>query len=233
MSQLLLINPRKRSSRRKPRTAAQRRATAKMLAANRSRRKGRNVNARASNPAPAVRRRRRNPIAAKSHSRRRRNPIAASKQVSLSANSVMSLAKAGAVGAVGAVAVDVVYGYAQPYLPSAMQSPVDSAGSINPLYYLAKGGMAVLVGVLGRKVTRHAGNMAQGSLTVTLHDAMKALMPSGISMGSVGYMSPGAPVRNAPRLSAYTSLSGAARSDTWRSQDEMSREVGLNAYTYR
>lgn len=184
MSELLLINPRRR--RKAKRSSPKRRRNPVHAKSTHNRR--RRVH-RMSNPVAPLRRRRHRVSAVRHHNPRRRkhgyrrNPIAG-----LSVNSIMGMTKDAAIGAVGALAVDVAYGYVKGWLPASMQSPNDATGSVNPMYFLAKGGVAVLLGVLGKKLTNKAGHMAQGSLTVTMYDLLKGFVPASVNLG---YVSPG------------------------------------------
>lgn len=204
MQQLLLVNPRKRraAGRRKPRSAAQKAATRRMLSANRSRRgPKRHSRSRsasyATNPAPR-RRRARSLVArhTKRHTRRRRNPIGLG---SFKLGSITSLLKSAALGAGGAIAVDVAYGYANSYLPDMVKSPMSVDGSPNYAYYAAKGAAAVGIGMLLKRVVgaSKAGRMVEGSLTVTLHDLAKVIVASNMSSVKLGYAGAG---RNAGTL---------------------------------
>jgi hypothetical protein len=196
--QLLLINPRKRRSkakraapkRAKRRTHHRRHAAPVVMA----------------NPAPRRRRSRLHAVKSRiKHARRKykRNPSAR-----FSSNLIMGMAKTAAIGAAGAVVVDVAFGYAQSMLPTNMQTPVDATGSLNPLYFLAKGGLAVALGVLGHKATKHAGQMAEGSLTVSAYQILRSMVPASVNLG---YVSPARPVgrmparQAAPQLGKYVS----------------------------
>lgn len=177
MEQLLLVNPRKRRG-KKRRTAAQRAATARMLAANRAR-KGRKSYRR--NPAPALssnpRRRRRSPVSMKHiMRRRRRNPIGAMGGV---ANLLMTAAK----GAVGATAVDLAVKYV----------PIPDAWKAGRMGYVVKGAAALALGTFGRRFFGSmAKDMAVGSLTVTLHTLVKDMAAgAGFPLAGMGYTGPG------------------------------------------
>lgn len=194
MQQLLLVNPRKRRTSRKPRSAAQKAATRRMLSANRSRRgvKRRTSHKRhssyATNPAP--RRRRRSSLVARhvKHHRRRRNPISLRGMT----GGITAMLKSAALGAGGAIVTDVAYGYVKGYLPAMVQSPVAADGSIQYSYYAAKGAAAVGLGMLLRKVigAQKAGRMVEGSLTVTLHGLAQALVATSLpSVGMGKYIS--------------------------------------------
>lgn len=146
MSQMLLVNPRRR-----------RRASKKRR--NPSKRRRRSPVARRK----VTRRRRRNPIARRRVRRsRRRNPI-------VSARSVQGQLKTAATGAVGALALDVALAYLP--LPAAISGGIigkvaKAAGAI------ALGIVANKVGVSAANANR----MAEGALTVQLHGIGKELL---------------------------------------------------------
>jgi hypothetical protein len=157
---LMLINPRKRRAggRKKPRSAAQKAATRRMLAAR---------SGRASNPAPrrskrrASARRRHNPIGlARVHHRRRarrHNPI------SLSGGVIGSMVMNGLKGAVGSVAVNAVTSF----LPAAVKT--------GKVLYVTRAGLAILIGTVGRKfLGAHARPMAEGALAVNFADLINS-----------------------------------------------------------
>jgi len=207
MEELLLINPHKRGARRrKARTPAQRRATARMLAANRSRRApvAKRRRARRHNPAPVVyaanpaprrHRRRAAPLAAlhRTQRRYRRNPAPRMA-------GVMGMAKNAFQGAIGATVVNTVINFVP--LPAVMKT--------GRMMYVSQGLLAVLLGVFGRKVMpgNMAAKMAEGSLTVTMHSAIKDVvggMVPGMNLGYFpgGYVSGGIPgVSSAPAPAA-------------------------------
>ena len=181
MAQLMLINPAKRPSKRRRksgRTAAQKAATRKMLAANRARR-----------GSVAPKRRRRNPLAASAvhrvtrRTRRARNPIGMT--------GIMGSITDAAIGAGGALAVDMAFNY----LPLPVNLKTGMAGTA------AKAATAILLGTVGRKVLgRTAGKMAAGALTVIAYDAMKAFVPgAGAAVAGLGYMNPGLPAGYLPQ----------------------------------
>jgi len=195
--QLLLINPRKRRG-TKRRTAAQKAATARMVAANRARR-----STRMSNPKRRTKRRvthHASPVqrvqSRVRHHKRRRNPSlrhGSAGSLGFTGHKLMEAAKNAGIAAGGALVVDYAYGFIKGYLPASVQTPVDSTGAINPLYYLAKGLAAVGLGVLGAKAVgaRTASKMAEGSLVVTAYAALRNLMPATIASG-MGYYQPAA-----------------------------------------
>lgn len=190
MAELILINPakplkgKKMATRKRARTAAQKRATAKLIAFNKSRRSGRtSVKRRKSNPAravsapaaaPAPRRRRTNPtVSVAKRSRRRRNPTGG-------ASGIMPMLNAALMGAVGATAVGAAMNYLP--LPAALKT-----GYIRPVTQAA---LALSLGIFGRKfLGRNAVKMAEGALTVTLTETIKQVgSQAGIQLG---YYSPG------------------------------------------
>lgn len=182
MSQLMLINP---SKRKKQRTPAQKAATRKMIAANRS---------RAKKPAATARTAKRREINKKQHVagyypnpvgikrvkavKRRRNPIAARGIAGKAGTMLMPSLQ----GAGGALLVNTALNYI-PFLPAALKSGNGK--------YLARGLMAVAVGVIGGKIMpqRVASAMAVGAMTVAMHDMLLGMastaMPT-LQLGDVG-----------------------------------------------
>lgn len=186
-------NPRKRKS-RKARSPAQRAATARMLAANRAR-KGPARKARRS-------RRARRSVAVVSTvrrvARRARRSLTARRSVSPSlrnmGGSVIGLAKAGAIGAGGALAADVVQGFANGFLPASMATKTNADGSPNYLNYAVKAGLTVAIaGLAGRVVSRStAAQMATGSFTVMAYELLRPLAASVLPASMpLGWYAPG------------------------------------------
>lgn len=177
---------------RKRRTAAQKRATAKLVAYNRSRK-------RAAKRAPA-KRRRRNPIAAPAArrrrtpvraARRRRNPIARRRRRNPIArrgmiNRIINNAVMPAVSATGgALLLDVAWAYL----------PIPATVKTGAFKHVAKAlGAVVLSEMAGMVVSKKtAESMGVGALTVVMHSAGKEAMgrffPT-VKMDGIGYMSP-------------------------------------------
>lgn len=187
MSELLLINPKRRrrhaKARRRRRHVARarvhrRRRRVVAMAAPRRRRRRRHV---ARNPRRYARRRH------VMHNRRRRrirhNPF--------SSRGITAAIVPAGIGAMGAVALDVVWGYATPYLPAAISgSPYINA--------LAKVAGAFGIGWAGSKVMgREKGKLiTAGALTVIAYQLLEAL---------VKQMAPSLPMAG---LGAYMPLSG-------------------------
>lgn len=203
MSSLMLINPRKRGGAKKHRTAAQKAATRRLVAANKARRhtksRSRTVVVHATaNPSP--RKRRRNPIkhvmhAVKHRARRRRNPIGG--------GGIKSLLMPAVVGTAGALVVKAAIGY----LPLPATLKTGNAAT------LTKAALAILLGTFGAKFIGHkARTMAEGSLTVTATEAISALLASkGVQLGEVSdesliaYYAPGM-TYNVPALAQQSSM---------------------------
>lgn len=204
MQELLLINPSARPSKRKGktkmrkhRTAAQKRATAKLVALNRAKRRPakRRVARRAhavtyaANPAPR-RHRRRHAVSGVHHRIRkyRRNPSGRSM-------AVMPLLKDSAMGAVGAVAVTALYSF----------MPVPATFATGNMAHVAKAAFAVLIGTLGRKVLPGgmASKMAAGSLTVTMYEMLKDNIGASIpGLHGLGYYPGGRVMSSYPAMQA-------------------------------
>jgi hypothetical protein len=188
MAEMLLINPRRRrarKARKSGRSAAQRAATRRLVAMNRSRRR-----ARRRNPAPAAvvamnpRRRRRmarrtNPVRM---IRRRRNPAMLG---GFSFRTVVSAMQDALIQGGGAVAMDLLHGQINRFLPAMLQRTPGSVG----LGDVVKASITVLIGTALRGPTRGLSmKAATGSLTVQAYDIVKNLLPSTMQLG---YMTPG------------------------------------------
>jgi hypothetical protein len=193
-AELLLVgNPRKRhrkaKSRRRP-SAKQRanwaRFAARARARSHSRRAPRRRRARlAANP---IRHRARRRVHHFARHRRRRNSIGFG-----SLRGVVPMLKSASTGAVGAIVNDIGYGFAIPFLPAMMSSPVATGGGINPAYYAGKLGNAFLLGFVAKKIVgARAVPMIEGALTVTLRDALKqALISFGVPVPMGSSLNPG------------------------------------------
>jgi hypothetical protein len=250
MSEVLLLNPRgRRKPRRRNPSAAQLRARAKFAAAARARSRRANPSTRRAvvrasvraNPSPAPyenpRRRRRgarrrNPALLRAYrsARRRRNPIGG-----LNTSRLIDTLKGAAVQGVGAVGMDMLYGYIGRMLPSNLQAGPGQLTAGSAL-------KAVLTAALGQLLDRPtkglASKAAMGSLTVQFRDVAAGFLPTLVPgmAGRLGYATPASRVVNAnvrvgpnrtslgaytgarpPLLNAYTApgvtpmLSGSAR----------------------
>lgn len=168
MSQLMLINPSKRpSKRKKPRTAAQKAATKRMLAA------------RAGKSKPATSRKRRSASRAMSAitrrvKSRRKNPIG---------GGIASMLMPAAKGALGAVAVNTLESQVvSRFLPVTLQGDMGQAA--------VRVGLAVALGTMGGKVIGNANarQAAEGALVVTLHDVfvktVNRMLPVGAGLSA-------------------------------------------------
>jgi hypothetical protein len=179
----------KMAAHRKRRTAAQKAATARMVAANRARRKNpirskkrRSLRSVAHSAVAHVRRRRRhNPIGKTTHHRRRRrNPIGG-----LSGGIVNRMLMPAVTAAGGALALDLAWGYL----------PIPANLKVGSLQYVAKAAGAVAIGTLGAKVMkRHTAEaMAVGALTVVFHTAARDLISKMLPSVHLGYVNAGYP----------------------------------------
>ena len=173
MAEMLLINPRKRGTRK-------------------SNPKRRVV--RRKNPVTAMVRRRRNPLAAM---RRRRNPLAAARRNPLARmrrrrnpiggammGGYMGQIREAVMGGAGALGMDLVYGQINSFLPAALKRVPGSIGAGDAV----KAVVTVALGGLLNKVTRgFSAKAAKASLTIQAYDIMKSFVPSGMT---IGYASP-------------------------------------------
>ena len=205
MSSMLLINPRRRrAAKRTPAVAAKRkrrRNPVSVVSLSPVRRKRRR------NPVRAHRARRRNPIAAH-RARRRRNPIGGSMR-SMSSG-IINMLKDAMIGGAGAVAVELVMGQVNTYLPVSMQR---TAGSVS-VGDAVKAGITVILGKLLSKPTRGLSQkMAAGALTVQAASLVRMMIPSTMTLGNgMGYAVPAQLVNanlrvgpNRQRMSQYVS----------------------------
>lgn len=213
------------AARKKPRTAAQKRATRKLVALNRARKSNPIRKRRAS--LPAVAKRRSNPVkrttktAATQAGRvlryRRRNPI--------SRKGIMDRMVFPAVTATsGALALDAVWAY--------LPLPVNVR--TGPLRHAFKGLGAIALGWGASKVVKKttADSMAMGALTVVLHNAARealATFAPGVRMDGMGYYSAGYPVGPANNdMGLY--VGGPGGMDTLNSQGEIPSDTGMGMY---
>ena len=204
MAEMLLINPRRRTrkARKAGRSAAQRAATRRLVAMNRSRRR-----ARRRNPAPAavvamnprrrrMSRRRSNPIRM---IRRRRNPAMLG---GFSFRSVIGAMQEALIQGGGAVAMDLLHGQINRFLPAMLQRTPGQVG----LGDVVKASITVLVGTALRGPTRGLSmKAATGSLTVQAYDIVKNLLPSTMQLG---YMTPGVITQGAANVGPNRGMVG-------------------------
>lgn len=239
-AELVLINPRRAKRRRKGRMPAglarywagkrrklkapkrrRRRARARVRATNPRRRR---VAAYVSGPR-RIRRRKLNPRShARKHSyrarRRHRNPRFGMPSMSGIKGFVKGTLLPGAIGAGGALALDVAYGYASPYLPTFLQNKWAILGvKLAGAFALGLGASKLLGRERGRAVTLGAVTVvsygalrsaAQSALPtvpglsgytdfVDYSSRMGAYMPPG--GGTMGFLSPAATIQ--PQMGAY------------------------------
>lgn len=209
MAEMLLINPRRRSrkSGSKRRSAAQRAATRRLVAMNRSRSGGSRRRARRRNPAaPAIvsmnpRRRRMarrsNPIRA---IRRRRNPAMLG---GFSFRSVLGAMQEALVQGGGAVAMDLLHGQINRFLPDMLKRVPGQLG----IGDVVKASLTVLIGSVLKGPTKGLSmKAATGSLTVQAYDIVKThILPSTMTLG---YMTPGVVTQGASRVGPNRGMVG-------------------------
>lgn len=197
MQELLLINPskrhgkKKRAKRRSNPSPAQRAARAKFAAmararAHNPRRRRRSSAKRRSNPITVVHHARRGA------SRRRRNPVnSGAISFRRAIGSPLSVLKPALMGAVGAAVVNK--GLSLLPLP-----PMLMAGRVR---YFTQAVAAIGVGVIAQKLGVRgatAADMARGSLTVTMYDALRDVAAPYINLNGMGYYLPGIGVQAVP-----------------------------------
>ena len=141
--------------------------------------------------------------------RRRRNPSGFGGGL---VGSAISIVKAGAIGAAGALANDVAYGFGKKFLPDALQSGWGRTGT--------KLASAVVLGMALNKLFPGKGReLAAGAATVTLHEAFSGLanqMAPALPLGAyednlLGFDEGdrvGAYMQSAQRVGAYMPAAG-------------------------
>jgi hypothetical protein len=200
MEELLIVNPRRRRARgkRKGRSAAQRAATRKMIAANRSRRSRRSAPSMSINP-----RRRRRSRSRASARRYRRNPAtpALLRGFRIGGTDPMRIVQNAAIGAVGAIALNAVLS----------RLPLPMMLMTGRVRYLTQGAVAIGLGMLAANFklvgSQVAAQAAEGALTVTLADAIKDFAAAaGFPLAGMGYYLPGVGVRAGPSAGASPAM---------------------------
>ncbi len=169
MAEMLLINPRKRGTRKSnPKRRVMRRKPNPVTAMVRRKR----------NPLAAMRRRR-NPLAAMRTRARRRNPIGGGMM-----GNYMTQIREAVIGGAGALGMDLVYGQINSFLPAALKRVPGSIGAGDAV----KAVITVALGGLLSKPTRGLSDKAaRASLTIQAYDIMKSFVPSTMT---IGYASP-------------------------------------------
>jgi len=188
MAEMLLINPRKRGTRKATKRRVVRRKNPVTAMVRRKR-----------NPLAAMRRRR-NPMAAMAR-RRRRNPIGGAMM-----GGYMTQIREAVIGGAGALGMDLVYGQINSFLPTALKRVPGSIGAGDAV----KAVVTVALGGLLNKATRgFSAKAAKASLTIQAYDIMKSFVPSSMT---IGYASPALIAQGTNRVSpirrgmnAYTS----------------------------
>lgn len=196
MAKITYLNPSRRKSRKGHRSAAQKRATAKMIAANRRGRVSKNpIRAAAkTNPRRAPARR-----APARRAAARRNPIrlGGSPGFLKLGTYLAPIGQALVMGA-GAVAVDVGYGFLNRQLPIMLQRTPKGTG----LGDLFKALVTVAVGNALRGPTKDLSRKAAvGSLVVQAHQLALTLLPPNLKPG-LGFVSPGRIVQGTGRTNS-------------------------------
>lgn len=225
---LLLINPRRRRARRRnPKRSRRMPAALRRYWATRR-------GTRLSNPR---RRRRRNPVV---HAYRRRRPLRARahrrnprrrshrrfRRLRNPRGDFMSTITAGVIGAGGALLLNVVYGYVNPYLPASMQTGLVQTAVLG----VGALGLGYLV---GRFVDKEIGNdVAFGGLSVVIYNAA-ATMAQGAGLSITNNLSGyadytprrmGAYLRGSPGTAGFKGLGYVSPAPVLR------RPVGMGAY---
>lgn len=197
MQELLVVNPSKRPSKRRRKAAspAQKAARAKFAAMARARSGKKRTTRRKrkstslsimSNPSPRRHKR-------KTASRRRRNPSARSTSL---VRKPMAIITPALIGALGATAVNTIMA----------KLPVPASLNTGKMKYLTQGAAAIALGAIASRLGVKgslAAQMAEGALTVTLHQAITDIAGGmGMNLSGMGYYLPGRGVSAGPNPAA-------------------------------
>ena len=167
MAEMLLINPRKRGTRK----ATKRRVV------------------RRKNPVTAMVRRKRNPLAAM---RRRRNPLARMRMRTRRRNPIggammsgyMGQIREAVIGSAGALGMDLVYGQINNFLPASLKNVPGTIGAGDAVKAVVT---VALGGLLSKATNGFSTKAARASLTIQSYNIMKTFLPSNLTLG---YASP-------------------------------------------
>jgi len=179
MEPILVLNPRRRRARKRRMPAGLRRYWASRRAHRNPRRRRRHHAYRAHHRNP----RRRHHYRRHHYRRARRNPIGAMGGGDIFGAYIMP----GAVGAIGAIAFDVLWGYVEPQLPTSFQNGwVATVAELVTLWFAIKAADAM--SPRSRQMIHRAG---LGAATVIAYNALEGLaaqyLPAG-TPGLSGYM---------------------------------------------
>jgi len=232
MAELLLVNPSKR--RRKKARSRKGRMPPALAAYWAKHGRGGGGRRRPKHAKHASARRRKNPHYRHAHrARRRRNPSFRGLGSKFSLAALLTTAKQGLTGGVGAIANDLLMGQVMPlsFMPSLLTSGIGAT--------LTRALGALVVGVVGGMVWRGRGrDLADGAMTVAFHDAMKAqltgILPASIPLGGMGEYLTFAPTvgftpTGNPQLQEYISAD-AGNADYYGSQPQGVNSNGLGLY---
>lgn len=209
MASILLVNPHRRGAKKvAKRKRAKRKTTHRRASRRHTNPSRRRAHRRYANP--HRRARRRNPH--RRVARRRRNPSLLGGMGGGFIGNLKTGVKGGLTGAIGALGLDLAWGYGSKYLPASL--------NVGMVQYLSKAIGAVLVGMLGSKLMPGKGaDLTRGAMTVILHDALKSTLqsavpslPLGAYVGTSPIVAYGAPAVGHPQLGtglgAYPGNSG-------------------------
>jgi len=178
---LMLINPRKRKG---GRTAAQKAATRRMLAANRAR--------RGASP--------------KRRSKRRSNPIGLSrvsravKRVTRRSKRRSNPSMRSMTGGMGAMLMDSLKGAGGAVVVNAVTNYLPAKVTTGKMVYVTRAAIALVLGTFGKKLLGNSARiMAEGALVVNFHDAINSV---------AGTMLPGSALHGVDGMGEYITAQG-------------------------
>ena len=197
MQELLIVNPSRRPSKRRKSTKAaspaQKRARAAFAAMSRARAGKKRRATKRKSPAKST------SITVMSNPKRRRRSASKRRRSNPSARSIMSkpfaMLTPALIGAVGATVVNTALA----------KLPVPATMNTGKMKYVTQAAAAIAMGFIASKVGvkgAMAAQMAEGALTVTLHNAITDVAGGfGMNLSGMGYYLPGYGVQAVPSAS--------------------------------
>lgn len=185
MAEMLLLNPRRRPAKRRP--AAKRRVVRRnpIALAAAPRRRRRLLTAA----------RRHNPIGIKRFAGRARRRISAGARTG--GRAIAAQIQNALIGGAGAVAMDVLMGQINGFLPASMQRVPGKVGVGDAVKFA----ITIAAGNALNKPTRGlSSKLAAGALVCQSRDILASFVPASMKLGGLGYMTPARIVTGAHRL---------------------------------
>ena len=137
-------------------------------------------------------------------------------------NRLMAMFKDAAIGGAGAIAMDVIMGQVNGFLPASFQTSKTSVGVGDAV----KAGLTAILGQVASRSTKGLSvKMAQGALAVQAYEILSSFLPASMTLG---YASPAAIVNGSPRVGPTRA---GMMQNSFGAYTKPGRTPLLNAYT--